>query len=106
MEQQIKSLYDGLSHLYSDCDSRLRNVPNQNYSDKQRQSGETGPENPSGGTKTPERISSPHRMSDSELKEKEETKKEEEKSTADGEKSGKGITSKRKILDLIELHAR
>merc|ERR1711915_438090 len=57
-QQQIKSLYDGLSHLYSDCDSRLRSVPNQNYSEKRS---EGGSENPSGAAKVPEeRISSPH----------------------------------------------
>ena len=27
-QQQVKSLYDGLSHLYADCDSRLRSAPN------------------------------------------------------------------------------
>ena len=83
-QQQIKSLYDGLSHLYTDCDSRLRSVPNQNYSEKRS---EGGSENPSGTPKVPEeRISSPHRMSDSELKEKEEGKKEDLK-VEDGDKS-------------------
>merc|ERR1712106_1163209 len=47
-QQQVKSLYDGLSHLYSDCDSRLRSVTNQNYSDKQRQTLENDPDNPEG----------------------------------------------------------
>lgn len=100
-QQQVKSLYDGLSHLYSDCDSRLRSVPNQNYSEK-RSEGNT--ENASGAPKTPEeRISSPHRMSDTELKEKEEGKKEDPK-VEDGDKT-KG-TSKRNTesMDILILH--
>ena len=35
-QSQVRSLYDGLSHLYTDCDSRLRHVPNTNYADRQR----------------------------------------------------------------------
>jgi len=94
-QQQIKSLYDGLSHLYTDCDSRLRSVPNQNYSEKRS---EGGSENPSGTPKVPEeRISSPHRMSDSELKEKEEGKKEDLK-VEDGDKS-KGSRREKKRLN-------
>ena len=58
-QQQVKSLYDGLSHLYSDCDSRLRSVPMTNYD----QTGKS--------SQSPERIASPHRMSDTELKQKE-----------------------------------
>merc|ERR1712106_386155 len=94
-QQQIKSLYDGLSHLYTDCDSRLRSVPNQNYSEKRSKGGS---ENPSGAPKTPEeRISSPHRMSDTELKEKEEGKKEDLK-VEDGDKS-KGSRRDKKRLN-------
>ena len=71
-QQQVKSLYDGLSHLYSDCDSRLRSVPMTNYNEKGR--GEnSGPIDPTKAGKSPERISSPHRMSDTELKELEKT---------------------------------
>merc|ERR1712106_929284 len=96
-QQQIKSLYDGLSHLYTDCDSRLRSVPNQNYSEKRS---EGGSENPSGAPKTPEeRISSPHRMSDTELKEKEEGKKEDPNAKVeDGDKS-KGTRRDKKRLN-------
>merc|ERR1712130_131711 len=94
-QQQVKSLYDGLSHLYSDCDSRLRSVPNQNYSEKRS---ETNSENPSGAPKIPEeRISSPHRMSDTELKEKEEGKKEDPK-VEDGDKT-KGTRRDKKRLN-------
>ena len=73
-QQQVKSLYDGLSHLYSDCDSRLRSVPMTNYNEKAAASGTGGPPaggDPSAKSTSPERMSSPHRMSDSELKEKE-----------------------------------
>ena len=73
-QQQVKSLYDGLSHLYTDCDSRLRSVPMTNYSEKQGQvasaSGASGEQK---AGQSPERIASPHRMSDSELKEKAES---------------------------------
>jgi hypothetical protein len=35
-QSQVRSLYDGLSHLYTDCDSRLRHIPNTNYAEKKR----------------------------------------------------------------------
>jgi hypothetical protein len=119
-QQQVKSLYDGLSHLYSDCDSRLRSVPTTNYSEKSRTAaggeaagtsaaavsgcgigvgGATAAADSLKAGKSPERISSPHRMSDSELKEKEKSKgtAETEKSKtggADGEKEEKGTSKK------------
>ena len=66
-------MYDGLSHLYSDCDSRLRSVPLTNYKEKSRggENAGTAVENEKSANKSPERMSSPHRMSDIELKEKE-----------------------------------
>lgn len=69
----MKSLYDGLSHLYSDCDSRLRSVPLTNYKEKSRggENAGTAVETEKSANKSPERMSSPHRMSDTELKEKE-----------------------------------
>ena len=39
---QVRSLYDGLSHLYTDCDSRLRHIPSTNYADKKRKDESTG----------------------------------------------------------------
>merc|ERR1712079_953288 len=33
-QQQVKQLYDGLSHLYNDCDSRLRSAPKDHKSKK------------------------------------------------------------------------
>jgi len=90
-KQQINSLYDGLSHLYSDCDSRLRSVPMTNYNEKSQavagagggvgsagmlshhHGGDSGhqKDQTSAGT-SPERMAtSPHPMSDSDLKQKE-----------------------------------
>merc|ERR1712223_1987124 len=94
-QSQVRSLYDGLSHLYTDCDSRLRHIPSTNYAEKLAGKSTEGPEgiqanldpkspgklnstDPSSGQqlstqKSPgsntaqPRISSPHRMSDSEL---------------------------------------
>ena len=92
---QVRSLYDGLSHLYTDCDSRLRHIPSTNYAEKKRKdavadgsavagsgSAEHSAEPSEGGqrVKSPEipvspRISSPHRMSDSEKQQQNEAKK-------------------------------
>merc|ERR1711981_304815 len=83
-QSQVRSLYDGLSHLYTDCDSRLRHIPSTNYAEKKRkdESSASHPNDPNADqtgdqrVKSPEapvsprissRISSPHRMSDSEL---------------------------------------
>ena len=95
-QQQVKSLYDGLSHLYTDCDSRLRSVPMTNYAEKMRGDGTGTPEGHK-GLKSPPRIASPHRMSDSELKEKEAAEKGEktgEKTVAGDEEKTKGGPSK------------
>ena len=35
-QSQVRSLYDGLSHLYTDCDSRLRHIPTTNYAEKKK----------------------------------------------------------------------
>lgn len=73
-QSQVRSLYDGLSHLYTDCDSRLRHIPSTNYAEKRRgvdetdanQSSEVGANSANGSAG---RIPlSPHRMSDSELR--------------------------------------
>ncbi len=126
-QQQVKSLYDGLSHLYSDCDSRLRSVPTTNYNEKGRtaasgageagnaltaSSAAAGLDNATAASaellkagKSPERISSPHRMSDAELKEKEKatggTAEGMTKAKTEGEKEEKG-TSKRTCLHATE----
>jgi len=79
-QSQVRSLYDGLSHLYTDCDSRLRHIPPANYAQKRRKAGEEGVADSDGSagrvrspdqlarSPQPARIASPHRMSDSELK--------------------------------------
>ena len=78
-QNQLRSLYDGLSHLYTDCDSRLRHIPTTNYSNKdsgkdhgQAESRVRSPEAAAAASDTPgkpeNRISSPHRMSDNELR--------------------------------------
>ena len=82
--QQLRSLYDGLSHLYTDCDSRLRHIPSHNYAPEKRrktdidendgaasQQEERPASAAAASQKSPARISSPHRMSDSELRERE-----------------------------------
>ena len=70
---QVRSLYDGLSHLYTDCDSRLRHIPSTNYAEKTRKTENIAEnaENAEQRVKSPEapvspRISSPHRMSEEE----------------------------------------
>ena len=89
-------MYDGLSHLYTDCDSRLRHIPSTNYADKKRkdESSASHPNDPNAEAgdqrvKSPEapvsprissRISSPHRMSDSELAKQQQQQTEDQKS--------------------------
>lgn len=92
-QQQVKSLYDGLSHLYSDCDSRLRSAPNPS----EKASEKAGDKSSDPAKPSEERVTSPMRMSDSEIKEKEEGKKEEQK-VEDGDKT-KGSSKKN-----IEMH--
>ena len=68
-QNQLRSLYDGLSHLYTDCDSRLRHIPSTQYSPKDRvRSPEAASAGETAGGGELVRISSPHRMSDSELR--------------------------------------
>ena len=88
-QQQVKSLYDGLSHLYNDCDSRLRSAPKdqkdqKETTDKREKSSDDKDNDPSEATE--EKARSPLRLSDSERKEKEEDKKEDPK-TEDEDKA-------------------
>lgn len=66
-QSQVRSLYDGLSHLYTDCDSRLRqHIPEKKEA---ADSLKSPAEVPLGSPKSPMRMSSPHRaMSDPEDK--------------------------------------
>ena len=102
-QQQVKSLYDGLSHLYNDCDSRLRSAPKDQKEQKEtsdkREKSSDDKDNDSAKA-TEEKARSPLRMSDSERKEMEEDKKEDPK-TEDEDKA-KG-TSK-DLHDLFSLH--
>ena len=73
-QSQVRSLQDGLSHLYPDSDSRLRHIPSTNYAEKKRKEEAIQDQSMDTRVKSPEmpkspspRISSPHRMSDSEL---------------------------------------
>merc|ERR1719242_2519520 len=71
-QQQVKSLYDGLSHLYNDCDSRLRSAPKdqkepKETSDKREKSSEDKDNDSAKAIE--EKAGSPLRMSDSERKE-------------------------------------
>ena len=99
-QQQVKSLYDGLSHLYADCDSRLRSAPNsekgvtgkgeekEDEEEEEEEEGEKeGEEDKEEGSK---RVSSPNRLSDGEgSKDKEEAggKKEDKEKPEEGDKA-------------------
>ena len=104
-QQQVKSLYDGLSHLYNDCDSRLRSAPKdqkdpKETSDKREKSSED--KDVDSAKATEEKAGSPLRMSDSERKEKEEDKKEDPK-TEDEDKA-KGTSKDLHEDILFSLH--
>ena len=87
-QQQVKSLYDGLSHLYSDCDSRLRSAPHSEKTsekEKEDEEEEEEEEEKEEDGKENKDESSPNQHSDGEPKEKEDTKKEDKDKTEDGE---------------------
>ena len=101
----MKSPYDGLSHLYNDCDSRLRSAPKdqkdpKETSDKREKSSED--KDVDSAKATEEKAGSPLRMSDSERKEKEEDKKEDPK-TEDEDKA-KGTSKDLHEDILFSLH--
>merc|ERR1712141_555470 len=59
-QSQVRSLYDGLSHLYTDCDSRLRHIPTTNYAEKKKATNETSAnETQENRVKSPEVPKSP-----------------------------------------------
>ena len=80
-QQQVKSLYDGLSHLYADCDSRLRSAPNSEKGGigKSEEKEDEEEEEEKGEEKENKGTLSPNRLSDGESKEKEDLKKEGDK---------------------------
>merc|ERR1712079_198848 len=51
-QQQVKQLYDGLTHLYNDCDSRLRSAP-KDHKEQKEQSEKRGGDK-SGDEKAPD----------------------------------------------------
>merc|ERR1719361_752840 len=97
-QQQVKSLYDGLSHLYNDCDSRLRSAPKdqkdqKETTDKREKSSDYKDNDPSEAIE--EKARSPLRLSDSERKEKEEDKKEDPKTEDEDKAKGTRKDKKR-----------
>ena len=94
-QQQVKSLYDGLSHLYADCDSRLRSAPNSEKAEKEaKEKEEEEEEEKEEEGKEDARATSPNRLSDGESKEKDDAKKEDKDGKAeDGDKT-KGSSKK------------
>merc|ERR1719361_2329004 len=97
-QQQVKSLYDGLSHLYNDCDSRLRSAPKDQKDQKEtsdkREKSSDDKDNDSAKA-IEEKAGSPLRMSDSERKEKEEDKKEDPKTEDEDKAKGTRKDKKR-----------
>ena len=105
-QQQVKSLYDGLSHLYNDCDSRLRSAPKDQKDAKDQP--EKGRSDKSSDEKAPEaskssdeksKSKSPSRVSDSEKNDKDEEKSQDVK-TEDEDKS-KGSSKTPLILGML-----
>ena len=98
-QQQVKSLYDGLSHLYNDCDSRLRSAPK----DQKDQKEQSEKRDKSSDEKTPDadkdneekKEECPSRTSDTERPEKDDEKKNECKTEEEDKAKG---TSKNHYL--------
>ena len=99
-QQQVKSLYDGLSHLYADCDSRLRSAPNSEKggSGKGEEKEDEEEEEEKGEEKENKGTSSPNRLSDGESKEKEDPKKEGDKEKPEEGDKTKGSSKTNEVL--------
>ena len=101
-QSQVKQLFDGLSHLYNDCDSRLRSAPKDASKEGSKEVSEKGEDE--GETKdsaqedqsADKKAKSPLRVSDIERPEKDEEKKPDSKQTEEEDKS-KG--SSKNLLD-------
>ena len=92
-QQQVKSLYDGLSHLYAGCDSRLRSAPNSEKAaggKAEEKEDEEEEEEKGEGEKENKGTLSPSRLTDGESKEKEDPKKEGDKEKPDEGDKTKG----------------
>ena len=111
-QQQVKQLYDGLSHLYNDCDSRLRSAP-KDHKEQKEQSEKRGGDK-SGDEKAPDaekdaddekKARSPLRLTETEGQEKEEEKKSDLKTEEEEKTKG---SSKRNLLlgmNILHLHS-
>ena len=111
-QQQVKSLYDGLSHLYNDCDSRLRSAPKDHKEQKELSEKRGGDK--SGDEKAPDaekdaddekKARSPLRLTETEGQEKEEEKKSDLKTEEEEKTKG---SSKRNLLlgmNILHLHS-
>ena len=99
-QQQVKSLYDGLSHLYADCDSRLRSAPNSEKGGggKGEEKEDEEEEEDKGEEKENKGTSSPSRLSDGESKEKEDLKKEGDKEKPEEGDKTKGSSKTNDVL--------
>ena len=99
-QQQVKSLYDGLSHLYADCDSRLRSAPNSEKGGggKGEEKEDEEEEEDKGEEKENKGTSSPNRLSDGESKEKEDPKKDGEKEKPEEGDKTKGSSKTNDVL--------
>ena len=92
-QQQVKSLYDGLSHLYADCDSRLRSASNSEKAaggKAEEKEDEEEEEEKGEGEKENKGTLSPSRLTDGESKEKEDPRKEGDKEKPDEGDKTKG----------------
>ena len=92
-QSQVKQLFDGLSHLYNDCDSRLRSAPKDSSKEGSKEASEKGDEEGEAKDSSKEdqgsekKAKSPLGMSDSERQEKDEEKKADSKMTEEEDKS-------------------
>ena len=105
-QSQVKQLFDGLSHLYNDCDSRLRSAPKDSSKEGSKEASEKGDDEGEAKDSAKEdqgsdkKAKSPLRMSDSERQEKDEEKKADSKMTEEEDKS-RGSSKNRLVLGMI-----
>ena len=104
-QSQVKQLFDGLSHLYNDCDSRLRSAPKDSSKEGSKEASEKGDDEGEAKDSAKEdqssdkKAKSPLRMSDSERQEKDEEKKADSKMTEEEDKS-RGSSKNRLVLGM------
>ena len=105
-QQQVKSLYDGLSHLYNDCDSRLRSAPKDSQKEpKERESEKKTDENiPDTNQEKEEgkKDKSPQRLSDSDSRQDKNEEKKADVKTEEEDKI-KGSSKNQSIFGMIDI---